>query len=32
MENTNWFPFLKENCDRYMARKKEEDIKYFSLL
>jgi hypothetical protein len=30
MEYTNWSPFLKENCERYLARKKEEDRKYLS--
>ncbi|XP_024633412.2 uncharacterized protein [Medicago truncatula] len=30
MEYTDWSPFLKENCERYLAKKKEEDRKYFS--
>ncbi|XP_039683155.1 uncharacterized protein [Medicago truncatula] len=30
MEYTNWSPFLKENCERYLAKKKEEDRKYLS--
>ncbi|XP_039683153.1 uncharacterized protein [Medicago truncatula] len=30
MEYTDWSPLLKEHCERYLAKKKEEDRKYFS--
>ncbi|RHN79522.1 hypothetical protein MtrunA17_Chr1g0178261 [Medicago truncatula] len=30
MEYTDWSPLLKENCEKYLAKQKEEDRKYFS--